>query len=206
MRRNPKLAVTSKIEYPRDQQVKYIVEVWTAKKRKEDTTGEKRAQQHENSDDAAAAAEEFEKAFQNHTNISTAEPARNNDKTEKPSTSEVASTPTSTERDKVIVKNVRQAHSAWDRAERDFKSMVERSENHENTRGCKFESDLKGHVEAGKKLDQDVVAFELKFLGGHGYTKEDVPKAAALCKRLDAEIKAGQKKVIALKPWFAIKG
>ena len=43
---------------------------------------------------------------------------------------------------KAAVSNVRRAHSAWDKARRDWHSMVQQGQAHDNARGCKFESDL----------------------------------------------------------------
>lgn len=42
-------------------------------------------------------------------------------------------------RGKVVVQHIRKAHNAWDKGRREFTGTIDRSKEHENTKGCKFE-------------------------------------------------------------------
>ena len=83
-------------------------------------------------------------------------------------------------------------------------ATIDRSEGNDNTKGCKFEADLKALLTQGEQDDLKLVALEQKFMRGERYTDEEVQDASALAKTLKETIKSGTKIVQAMKPWFNI--
>jgi hypothetical protein len=107
-------------------------------------------------------------------------------------------------RDKACVQHIRKAHNAWDKAKREFQSVMAQSATHENTKGCKFEADLAMNLKKGDADDEDLVRLEQKFMRNERFTSDEVEHSARLSKELKDIIKAGNKIVQAMKPWFHI--
>ena len=100
--------------------------------------------------------------------------------------------------------NLRRVHSAWDKTRREWQALVHQSQGHDNTRGCKFESDLANMTKKGNSFDVVIEALEGVFLGGAEFDGEQIKQAADATSTLNSIIKEGAKKAAAMRPWFKL--
>lgn len=105
---------------------------------------------------------------------------------------------------KAVVAGIRKAHSAWDKACREFEALVRKSSEHPNTKGCKFEKDLKELVTKGQDMDKVLVGLEQTFLTSQKLDDEQIKQATEQAATLHSKIKEGNKKAAALRPWFKL--
>ena len=74
------------------------------------------------------------------------------------------------------------------------------SEANDNSKGCKIESDLQGLVESLKESDATILAFEMRCTSdGSNVTTTEIEQAAKTTQEMEDGIKAGRKKLSALK-------
>ena len=198
IRRNPKLPASSSIPFPRNQQVRFVKEVFCRKrKRGEETRREDADEDPETVESFAATYDHF---MHNNTNSASSTSAGSNWAPPGPG-KDVGG---QAERDKTTVTNLRKAHSLWDRSTRDFEALVRKSGSHPNTTGCKFEKDLALIIKSGASLDSAVKGFEQTFLEGKSFSDEEIKKAADVSNNVLKLVKEGQKKAAALRPWFKL--
>ena len=185
-RPHPKLPPSSKIQWPHNQQVRYIVESVT--KRRNTSSTEQHSQSLDCADEAVSKL--TQKAQQVKDMVAIA-----------PMATSAASVPTpspaprsgdSRPQDKVAITNIRKAHSQWDRASRDSCAIVAKSAVHENTAGCKFERDLQELINQGADLDAKLMALEQQYMGS-GFADADVHEAGKLCRDLASIVAQAQK-------------
>ena len=205
-RKNPKLPPSSKVPYPKNMQVKYSVEKEVTHKRTRDET-----QLHEHHDPDAEAHEEFLKGFaknkvDNRNAIDATRDVAQSSGLSSCSSDGTGSAPAKLEDEKakLAVQAIRKAHNSCDRAVREFDATVKKSSNHHNTKGCKFESDLKTIIRECRDFDDELVKLEAKYMQGLRFDDEDITMGAATVTSLQAKIKEGNKKVAAIKPWFKL--
>ena len=199
-RRHPRLPENSKIPYPYNQQVAYVKETWSKKRRVVDT--------HTLSENAEATTANIESFMGDFNRESGAASSDMRVPVTKPITAgtkqKVDDQQVDADTLKVAVTSLRKGHSSWDRMKRDWLAVICKSENHQNTRGCKFESDLKHLMEHGDKLDKKICAMEGKHLTGVKLNADDIKESSAMTNELATIIKNGSKKANALKPWFIV--
>ena len=101
--------------------------------------------------------------------------------------------------------SLKKGHSAWDRTSREWNGLVSKSAAHKNTKGCKFEVDLKNLTVKRRDLDDKLKSIERKYLTDPKSLDEDAMKwVSQYTHDLKETITQGQKKASALKPWFGI--
>ena len=109
------------------------------------------------------------------------------------------------ERQTKAMASLRKGHNAWDRTSREWDGLVSKSAAHKNTKGCKFEVDLKNLTVKRRDLDDKLKSIERKYLTDPKSLDEDAMKwVSQYTHDLKETITQGQKKASALKPWFGI--
>ena len=98
--------------------------------------------------------------------------------------------------------HIRKAHNAWDRSKRELHSIISQSKANENTKGCKFESDLPGYIIEGDAEDAVLVQLEQKFMRGEMYSMDEISNSSAKAQNVKDIIKKSNKIMVAMKPWF----
>ena len=111
---------------------------------------------------------------------------------------------TAPDRDKVAIANLRKTHSAWDRAKRKYTALISKSNQHENTKGCKVETDLGNTVTHGTQLDARMLTYETKFLEGKSFEDKDIADISTVVNQLVDIVKCNNKRSAAMKPWFKL--
>jgi len=193
-RRHIHLPLNSKIVYPFNQQVAYVKEGWSKQK--------KRSERESFNDTAAAGADDVAKFHRRWSESSPAKaPAKAPPQGPAPSPADKGGT----ERDKVAIGNLRKTHSAWDRARREYTALVAKSKDHQNTSGCKLETDLGDAVTTGTNLDSKLLTYETKFLEGKAFTDAEIGSIAATVGQLVDIMKTNNKRAAAMKPWFKLE-
>jgi hypothetical protein len=208
-RRHLKLPENSKIEFPKNLQIRFVSET-TAKKKA--TVNEKTLNEHE--DVTPECHEDFVKEFamskinNKRLGMQSASSVVSDTASEGVPPSEAGNPPTAKEkedpRSKVAVQAMRKWHSAWDRNHREFAALIEKSMEHLNTKGCKFEKDLQVICDECSLVDKVLVQLEQKFLQGLPFTDDDIKLGAAQTAEMQSKIKEGSKKAAALRPWFKL--
>jgi hypothetical protein len=195
VRRHPKLPLNSSIPYPRNQQVKYEREVWSRKRK---TTEETTHHKKEEASGSAVASHnaDFEAQVQSVGKVSKKAEAAQGPQEPQPNANE--------QRDKEALTNVRKAHSAWDRARRDYMSVVSKSKQNESTKETKTEKDLETLIAAGNAADENICTLEVQFMGCKSFTTDDIADVVRLSQELHGLIKTGNKKAQGLRTWFNI--
>ena len=194
-----KLPSSSSIPFPRNQQVRFVKEVFSRKrKRGEETRREDAGEDPETVESFAATYDHF---VHNSLNAALSSSAGSNLGAPPGPGKDVGG---QAERDKTTVTNLRKAHSLWDRSTRDFEALVRKSGSHPNTTGCKFEKDLVLIITSGASRDSAVKGFEQTFLEGKSFSDEEIKKAADVSNNVLKLVKEGQKKAAALRPWFKL--
>ena len=77
-------------------------------------------------------------------------------------------------RDTTVLTHIRKAHSAYDKFQRDAKSVVAKPMECSTTQGCTVERDLKTALVKGEKLDQELMSLETLALKGDPLSDDDV--------------------------------
>jgi hypothetical protein len=202
-KRNPKLPADSKIEHPYNLLARATREV---EHRRKKTVDENEMTAHEaiSSDNHEAFVKEHAtNAIQNRVGYGGSSSAG----IPSDASSSSLAPPCATVADgkvKVAVAGIRKAHSAWDRACRDFLALVQRSADHPNTTGCKFQGDLQKIADEGSLIDKALVELEANFLKHGTLSDDDIKKGADEASQVQKKIKEGNKKAAALKPWFKL--
>ncbi|CAK0797564.1 unnamed protein product, partial [Prorocentrum cordatum] len=205
-RKNPKLPADSKIEFPFNQQVKQQREV---EHKKNKTIDERENATHEavTSDGSEAFLKEF-----THASIkanSVLKEGSGNPPTTAPvsvlSGASVAGSGTHPPDDpkvKVAIQAIRRSHNVWDRSLRDFAALVQKSKDHPNTQGCKFEKDLESISSQGDLIDKKLVSLEQKYMNTGTLDDDDIKLGAEQVSAIQDVVKQGNKRATALRPWF----
>ena len=107
-------------------------------------------------------------------------------------------------RDRACVAHIRKAHNAWDKNKREFEGCITGSKKCPNTKGCKFETDLKECIDQGSACDASLVALEQKYLCNIRFSEAEVKMVSDVGAQLKQTIKTGGKIQVALKSWFKI--
>ena len=108
---------------------------------------------------------------------------------------EVGKSPTPTEvrqesaRDTTVPTNIRKTHSAYDKFQRDAKSVIAKSMECSTTQGCTVERDLKTAFVKGKKLDQELMSLETLALKSDPLSDDNVLRAASTASDLAELVK-----------------
>ena len=108
------------------------------------------------------------------------------------------------ERDKIAIKSVRATHSLWDRQQREWMGVLAQSDGNPNTKGCKFEEDLRIATKQCNTLDEDLMTVERKFIANKPLTDEDLATAGSAATKLVDMVKDGNKKCAAIKAWIKV--
>ena len=103
---------------------------------------------------------------------------------------------------KMCLSSIRKAHSGFDVAIRQWSGTVDRSREHPNTSGTKFEKDLMDFTEAANKIDLDMMGAERNFMVTGALTASEIRAAASKSVELSDLVKSGNKRMNALKSWF----
>ena len=187
IRRNPKLPASSSIPFPRNQQVRFVKEVFSRKrKRGEETRREDADEDPETVESFAATYDHF---MHNSLNAASSTSAGSNWRAPPGPGKDVGG---QAERDKTTVTNLRKAHSLWDRSTRDFEALVRKSGSHPNTTGCKFEKDLALIIKSGASLDSAVK--------GKSFSDEEIKKAADVSNNVLKLVKEDAQRLIGHMP------
>ena len=204
-RLDPRLPPNSKIQWPNNQQVAHVREVWsnlakqTESKKEVSTKPQDEEGTKKSKKNLKRQKKNKKKKFQWQSRPSGSQPSPQlqvvNEAKDKQLKDKL-------EKDKSVVAGIRRAHSAWDRQKRDWEALVEKSNQHPNTKGCKFESALSDLLAAGMTHDKVITAKESKHLRGEALSETDVAEALQECKLLHELMKNGSKKAQALRPWF----
>ena len=107
-------------------------------------------------------------------------------------------------RDRTTVAHARKAHSAFDRAKREFEGTLLQSSANMNTKGCKFEQDLKDLIIQGSGIDSKLIEIEQKHISGQRLVQTEVDLVAVCGKDLKQMIKSSMKLSAAMKQWFKL--
>ena len=99
---------------------------------------------------------------------------------------------------------MRKVHSAWDRTKREWAGLVAQSEAHTNTKGCKFESDLRASILIGTKIDDSMVALETNYVAKGALARDEIEQGAKFASQLMEAMKNGGKRVVALRACFKV--
>jgi hypothetical protein len=189
------LPPNTKIEWPRNLEVAAITESWNNKRSSIDETS--------NAVDAGSSTD-FQTKFEEYQNMNKKMRVSTEGKQAVNKAGVPADKVEATEQEKVAVANIRKGHNAWDRSMREFSALVAKSASHVNTKGCKFELDLKALILRGKKDDEVLQKLEQKFMLGDSLKHDDLKLAASTCTTIADLIKTGNKKAQGLKSWFKI--
>lgn len=188
-----KLPSTTKIPYPQNQEFKHVVEVFSNKRLKTETDS------HSATREATAESKsKFSESWAPHANNNRQAPAL------------AASAPAPSRKDepsdaeKAAVASLRKTHSAWDKAKRDLMALIARSENHPNTKSCKFEADLKAALISGQALDAKIVHLETTYMQTNKMSDQDIEKGAETAHELVDLIKASAKRAAAIRTCFKV--
>ena len=188
-RRNVKLPQESKIPYPENQEVKYIEQRFSKKRRF--VTRTSRGQ-------APGDLEDFDKDWGKQETQDNQNPTskQSKDKQEPSDNLDTAS--------KVATSNIKKAHQAWDAAKRDFDAVVSQSKLHPNTMQCKVVSDLSELVARGQAFDTKILLIESKAKMGERLSSDEITGSADMAKHLNEVIKTGKKKAQGLRTMFTL--
>ena len=197
LRPHPKLVGSKTILYPNNQQVRYTEDVFSSKRL--------RTTNHTQNDTTKAdekKAEAFEQEFtqwpRDASSSSGVAPTRQGQNTPTPPQ------PSQCHEDKQAIANIRKAHGLWDRARRDFNGLAVKSSRHANTAGCTFEKDLITYINDGTSIDAAMMEVETSYMEKGQLSQAQRDEGESLASRLMATIKMGQKRAVALKPWFNV--
>ena len=204
LRKHPRLPKDTKIEWPYNQQVRYVS---TRKKRRKKAT---EASVENIEVEGAEEFDQFEAAYSRFNLEHFA--GEKGTCTGEGSTSSAGSVdqwqppPQQPEdvRDRLVVAAARKAHTAWDKARREFEGVISHSRENANTKGCKFEKDLGSLIAEGNITDATIVAVEQKHVCGQQLTAAEVQSVATCGKDLKDTMKAGGKLSNAMKQWFKL--
>eukprot|EP00959_Pyramimonas_sp_CCMP1952_P016501 349962-Pyramimonas_sp.AAC.1 len=109
-------------------------------------------------------------------------------------------------RDKAVVTSLRAAHSAWDRFKRDAEAALAASVQNDRTKGCLFETELRGKILVeGNCVDTAICLLEKKYLQKVPFDDNDLKTGAAKAQDIKDTIKKGGKRVSALQAWFKVE-
>ena len=187
-RRHPSIPEGSPIPWPLYLQVKLIKETWS--KSKEKRQGQTMTQEHKG-EGIIEKFEEKKNLFQKDTlKLENMRPATWSSQTvceEERGDSEVA------KRNKLLIMQIRKAHSAWGRCQRTLQSALTRSAQHCNTNNCKFQHDLEQHLMDGKALDTALLEIEHRFESTSTLPNQDIATAASMSNKVNDLIKKSNK-------------
>ena len=89
-----------------------------------------------------------------------------------------------------MLTNTRKAHSAYEKFQRDAKSVIAKSMECSTTQGCRVERDLKTALVKGAKLDQELMSLETLALKGDPLSDDDVLRTASTANELVKDARA----------------
>ena len=205
-KKDPRLPPDSQIGWPQHLLIALAESTWSSKRAKRD---EDELEEGSNSDPecATAAVDAFKDKSQHYgAAAQSSQPVTKQEPTPAPLRGDDdGGAHVATEAEKTCIACVRKAHSAWDRAARDHKSVCDRSKINDNTKGSKIESELEALQEIGKEIDATLQRYENKFLMGEPLTGDDISDAATQCHRMTDLLKKGSKLSSALKSWFRLQ-
>ena len=200
-RKHPGLPADSKIPWPKNQQVRRVIETTAAIVQH---TDEDQSETRNEGSALYQASERFESAWaakqvfgqSGHAVASVSSAASSTDITQHDGAS--------VKKGRAAVQHIRKAHSAWDRSQRELGGILGRSSQHPNTKGCKLESDLRKLIDNGNKYDQDLVNVERKFLLAIELSDDDSTVAASLTTTVKQTIKDGNNIATAINQWMKV--
>ena len=185
-RDHPKLPPGSKIQFPQNQEFKMEKETFASKRKKHEI------EELKGTNEATAASKaDF---LANVPELGGNKAARKESPNKEGGITGAAT----------AVQNMRKTHSAWDRTKREWAGLIAQSEANTNTRGSKFESDLRAAILNGTRIDESMVTLETLYAAKSTLANDEIEQGAKLAAALVEAMKNGAKRVVALKACFKV--